>query len=114
MIGFIKDVFGTLVVIVTLIYLALQVRQVNKQSELETLRHTLDDFNQYCDLVVQSKQTANMMIRGRLHLDELDDDKLLQFEHIHIRFLNTIEGWSHSVQETSRERQYPYGSRAKY
>ncbi len=74
----------------------------------------MDDFNQYCDLVVQSKQTANIMNRGCLNLDELDDDELLQFEHIHIRFLHAIEGWNHSVQETSRQQQYPYGSRAKY
>ena len=105
-IGVVTEIIGTLVVIITLIYLAVQVKQGNKQSELESLRHTLDGFNQYCDLIVSSKQTANLLNRGRLNIDNLDEDELMQFEHLHIRFLNTLEGWYRSVQETSRDKQY--------
>jgi uncharacterized membrane protein len=47
-----------------------------------------------------------MMNRGRLNLEGLDDDELLQFEHVYIIFLNTVEGWNRSVQETTREKQY--------
>ena len=39
-------------------------------------------------------------------MDELDEDELLQFEHSHIRSLNTLEGWNRSVQETSRDKAY--------
>lgn len=46
------------------------------------------------------------MNRGRLNLEGLDDDELLQFEHVYIIFLNTVEGWNRSVQETTREKQY--------
>ena len=105
-IGVITEILGTLVVIVTLIYLALQIKQVNRQAELETMRHTLDGFNQYCDLIVQSKQTANILNRGRINLDTLDADEKMQFEHLIIRFLNTLEGWYRSVQETARDKRY--------
>lgn len=105
-VGVIADVVATVAVFVTLVYLSIQVRTGNKQAELEGLRHTLDGFNQWCDLIVGSKLTAAFLNRGRENLGSLDREERTQFEHLHIRFLNTLEGWYRQVDQTSRDQDY--------
>jgi hypothetical protein len=105
-IGVVVEIVGTIAVILTLVYLSKQIQGGNKQAELEGLRHTIDGFNQYCDLIVSSIETANLMNRGRRGLAELNEDELLQFEHIHYRFLNTMESWARSIQLTARDKDY--------
>jgi hypothetical protein len=102
----VADLAATIAVFVTLIYLAIQVRAGNRQAEIEALRHTLDGFNQWCDLIVGSTQTASMLNRGRDDLSALSRDERLQFDHLHIRFLNTVEGWYRQVDQTSRDADY--------
>lgn len=104
--GAIGEIAGAIAVFATLLYLSLQVRESNKQAELEALRHTLDGYNQWCDRVVESKQTASVLNRGRENVNSLDSDERLQFEHLHVRFLNTLEGWYRQVDQTSRDATY--------
>ena len=105
-VGAIGEIAGAIAVFATLLYLSVQVREGNKQAELEALRHTIDGFNQWCDQIVASKQTASILNRGREDLASLDRDERIQFEHLHIRFLNTLEGWFRQVDQTSREGEY--------
>ncbi len=104
--GAIAELAGAIAVFATLLYLSVQVRESNKNAELEALRHTLDGFNQWCDLVVSSKQTASILMRGREDLGSLDRDERIQFDHLHVRFLNTVEGWFRQVDQTSRDSEY--------
>ena len=105
-VGAVGEVVGAVAVVATLLYLSLQVREGNKQAELEGLRHTLDGFNEWMDQVVRSKQTASILRRGREGASNLDADEWLQFEYLHIRFLNTLEGWYRSIDQTSRDPEY--------
>lgn len=105
-VGAFSELAATIAVFITLVYLSIQVRVGNKQAELEALRHTLDGFNQWCDLIVGSKQVASLLNRGRENLDALDLDERTQFEHLQIRFLNTLEGWYRQVEQTSRDHDY--------
>jgi hypothetical protein len=102
----ITEVVGTLAILITLIYLSRQVRDGNRQAELEGMRYTLNGFNDYMNLVVQSKETANLLRRGRDNVDSLDEDEYIQFECLHLHLLNTMEGWCRSVEETARDETY--------
>jgi hypothetical protein len=102
----VTEVVGTLAILITLIYLSRQVRDGNRQAELEGMRHTLNGFNDYMNLVVQSKETANLLRRGRDNVDSLDEDEYIQFECLHLHLLNTMEGWCRSVEETARDETY--------
>ena len=41
----VAEMVGTIVVLITLLYLSVQVRIANKQREMESLRHTYDGLN---------------------------------------------------------------------
>lgn len=100
--GAIGEIVGAGAVVVTLVYLSVQIRYANKQAELETLRHTYDSLNQFCDLLSRSADTASIVNRGRESLSSLNADELLMFEHIHIRLLNNLESWHLQIVRTSR------------
>ena len=98
----IGEVVGSIAVVISLVYVALQIRHANKQSEVDSLRHTWDGLNQICDRMSESKETASIINRGRVSFKSLDDDERLIFEHIHLRLLNTLESWYLQVMKTSK------------
>ena len=100
-IGAIGEILGAGAVVLSLLYLAVQIRHTRKQSELESLRDTWAKLNQLHDKLSESKEIASIVNRGRQSLDSLDGDEYLMFEHIHLRLLNTLESWYMQVTETS-------------
>ncbi len=105
-IGAVAETIGTIAVLVTLLYLSMQMRIANKQREIESLRHNWDGLNQLCDLLGESTEKASIVKRGRESLESLTDEERLVFEFMHIRIINTIELWYMSLMETSPPGEY--------
>lgn len=104
--GAIAEMVGAAAVVATLLYLSVQLRAANRQSELESFRHTWDGLNEFCDLLGTSKETASVVNRGRKSLEQLDADEMLMFEHVHLRLLNTLESWHLQILRTSAPGEY--------
>ena len=102
----IAETVGTIAVLVTLVYLSLQIRIANKQREIESLRHNWDGLNSMCELLSESTEKASIVLQGRESLENLSDEERLIFEFMHVRFLNTIELWYMQLMETSQPGKY--------
>jgi hypothetical protein len=102
----VAETVATIAVLVTLLYLALQMRIANKQREIESLRHNWDGLNRMCELLGESTEKASIVKRGRESLENLTDEERLVFEFMHIRVLNTIEVWYMQLMETSPPGEY--------
>jgi len=100
-IGAIAEAVGSIAVIVTLAYVAVQLRMANKQRELESHRHILGRFDHVCETFFHSTERASIINRGRKSLSNLNDDERLIFEHIYFQLLNAIESWHMQLMETS-------------
>ena len=100
------ETVGTILVLITLIYLAVQMRIANKQREIESLRHTYDGINRVCELLSETTEKASIVLRGRESLENLTDDEQFVFEFMHIRILNTVESWYMQLMETSSPGEY--------
>jgi hypothetical protein len=100
-IGALAEAVGTVAVLITLVYLAIQLKIANKQREIESLRHNWDGLNQICGLLSESPEKASIILRGRNALRDLTDEERLIFQGIHIHMLNTIEAWYLQLMETS-------------
>ncbi|MFG0253401.1 MAG: hypothetical protein ACF8NJ_11075 [Phycisphaerales bacterium JB038] len=107
--GAIGEIVGAVAVVVTLLYLSRQIRQANRQGEIEAFRHTWDNLNQFCDILGESTERAELVLRGREDLGSLGAEEALVFEHIHLRLLNTLESWHLQIQRTSRPGEYRDG-----
>ena len=104
--GTIGEIIGSIAVVVSLIYVSLQIKHANRQSEIDALRHTWDNLNTFCDRLSESVETASVVTRGRASLKSLDENETLIFEHIHLRLLNTLESWYLQVTQTSKPGPY--------
>jgi hypothetical protein len=102
----VAETVGTIVVLITLIYLSVQIRIGNKQRELESLRHNYDGMNRMCELLCESTEKASIVKRGRESLENLTDEERMVFEFMHIRILNTVESWYMQLMETSPPGEY--------
>jgi hypothetical protein len=102
----VAETVGTIVVLITLIYLTVQIRIANKQRELESLRHTYDGINRMCELLCESTEKASIVQRGRESLNNLSDEERMVFEFLHIRILNSMESWYMQLMETSPPGEY--------
>ncbi len=100
-IGAIAEVVGTIAILITLVYLAVQIRLANTQREVESFRHNWDGLNQCCEMLIQSPERVSIVNRGRESISSLNDDERMVFEYIHIRMLNTIECWYLTLMKTS-------------
>ena len=58
-IGAIAETVGTLAVLVTLVYLAIQLRVSNKQREIESYRHNLEGLNTICGILSESTEKTS-------------------------------------------------------
>ena len=81
-------------------------RIANKQREIEALRYNWDGLNRMCEILGESTEKASIVMRGRDSLENLTDEERLVFEFMHIRILNTIEGWYMQLVETSPPGEY--------
>ena len=102
----VAETVGTIAVLITLMYLAVQLKIGNKQREIEALRHNWDGLNRMCELFGESTEKASIVNRGRESIETLSSEERLVFEFLHIRALNTIEGWYMQLMDTSPPGEY--------
>ena len=77
--GNIGEFLGSVLVFVTLIYLAIQTRNINKQSQAEARYAFVDAMAEINVGIGQSKQTASVWRRGLESVESLDEDERMQF-----------------------------------
>jgi hypothetical protein len=77
--GNIGEFLGSILVFVTLVYLAIQTRNINKQSQAEARYAFVESMADINVGIAQSKQTASVWRRGLDSIENLDDDERMQF-----------------------------------
>jgi hypothetical protein len=89
-VGAISEFVGAIVVVVTLIYVARQIHQVNAQSQASARYSFIEAYGQMNTSISSDKEVASLFRRGFKGL-ELDEDEHYQFFALVGQFLNT---WS--------------------
>ncbi len=95
------EILGALAVFITLLYLARQVRQSNRQNLLSSFQHTYDSINQFLESTLMSEQVADVVVRGRESYEALPEADRLQFDHFHLVILNIVESHLFQVERTA-------------
>jgi hypothetical protein len=95
-VGAIAEIIGAVAVVATLLYLAVQIKQANRQDLLGSFQHMHDTVNSFCRMISESEHLAGIVSRGRESYDDLSDEDRMRFDHVHFHLLNIIE--SHLFQ----------------
>jgi hypothetical protein len=77
--GNLGDFLAAIATIITLIYLALQIRQNTSLLKLSELRGIQDDADRWRSLLIENKDVASVYRRGLLDPESLDADDRLRF-----------------------------------
>jgi hypothetical protein len=107
--GALAEIVVAAAVVITLLYLAIQVRHSNRQTEIDSLRHTCDSSNELISTFSSSVATASILNRGRESFESLNPDEKLIFELLHVRVLNLIRSWHHQATQKSMGSEFKYG-----
>jgi hypothetical protein len=85
------EILGAVGVIVSLLYLAAQIRQnthqldeVGRSQRLESLNEVANRFTHWRELVTVNGEVASIWRRGQASLKNLNEDELVQFENLAI------------------------------
>jgi hypothetical protein len=95
------EIVGAFAVLLTLAYLARQVRQANRQNLLSSFQHTYDSMNQFLGSTLAADDVAQLVIRGRESYEGLSAADRLRFDHFHFMILNIVESHLFQVQRTA-------------
>jgi len=77
--GNLGDFLAAIATIITLIYLALQIRQNTSLLKLSEVRGIQDDADRWRSLLIENKDVASVYRRGLLDPESLDPDDKLRF-----------------------------------
>ncbi len=100
--GALGEFLGSVAVLATLVYLSVQIRHANTQSQAAARYSFIDAYGQLNLTIVQDKGAASAWRRG-LEAEELDDDDKMRFFTLLGQFLNT---WS-VLYDLYQEQQLP-------
>lgn len=86
--GAIGELLGSLVVLVTLGYLAIQTRSINKQSQAEARYAFVEAMAQMNMAIAKDTRVASIWRRGLASVEELTEDERMQFFMLVGQFAN--------------------------
>lgn len=90
-VGAVGEVAAAITVLITLIYLSLQVRSVKEQTASAAHQYEFNGLNQFAITVAESESLCQVMVKGRNSYASLSETERLRFDHIHSYFFNLVE-----------------------
>lgn len=101
--GSIAELAGASAVVLTLLYLAKQVKVSNRHDRLTAYQHSIECLNSWCVSAYGSPEIASLIIRGRHSYHDLNEVERFRFEHVHIHLINIIESHLYQANQTSMD-----------
>jgi hypothetical protein len=85
------NIIGTLAVVLTVVYLAVQVRASTKATYSQTYQTAVAALGDMAAIVGESKEKSRMYADGMADPDKLDPDEYLQFAYLGISLFRKYE-----------------------
>ena len=97
--GAIGEFIGSGLILVTLVYLAIQTRQSKETAELETARMVVADFNDLWTRLADNRQLATMIRVGINDWERLDN---IEKSQVHAFFIAMTLHWVSARRQSSK------------
>ena len=104
--GNLGDFLAAIATIITLIYLALQIRQNTSLLKLSKTRGTQEDADRWRTILIENKDVASIYRRGLADPDSLDADDRLRFRMLHDQL---FFGWQAIFSQDPHNPKVPVG-----
>ena len=98
---YIAELAAAVALIISLIYVGIQVKQSTKATQAATVQSYVDTMNGYVGLINSSRSLAKVLHGGANGLDNLQDEEVIQFCAFHDQCFITFEAfyfeWKHGL-----------------
>ncbi len=98
--GAIAELIAAVAVVVTLVFLAIQIRTNNELARTANRDKTVDQFNEWRHLLGSNKAVADLWMRGCRGDDDLDEIEQFQFAEMARAFFLMYTGWERRARES--------------
>ena len=98
-IGAISEILAAIAVVVTLIYLAKQIRQNSQAVEISALRDTTEQWHQWSEVLATSSDLADIVVRGNRSYKALPDVEAMRYGAYVQMFFDCAESYRSLVIE---------------
>ena len=105
-IGAIGEMTGALAVVVSVIYLSLQIRDHTRASMVTVVQDAIDGFSELDHLVASTPDLAHIILRGRASIANLSPEEFVRFDSYYSITFQILEGWytgSDRMRKISKE-----------
>ena len=89
----IGEIVGALAVVISVIYLALQVRENTRISTQNMVQEAIKDFARVDQLVATTPDLASIVVKGNEGIENLAPDQKLRFDGYYSSFFSVLEVW---------------------
>jgi hypothetical protein len=89
--GAVGEIVGAIAVVISLLYLATQIRTQNRETRLSTINSSLSEWNSLLSLVADNAQLAEIWSRG-LRNERLSEGEEVQFRAFSNSYFRVLEG----------------------
>ena len=89
----IGEAVGAFAVVISVVYLALQVRKNTRESIVNMVQDTIKEFSKVAKAVATTPDLASIIVRGNKGLENLSPDEQLRFDGYNSMFFAVMEAW---------------------
>ncbi len=87
--SFIAEIAGVLAIVISLVYLALQVGQNTRTTRLESVHAISTEFNNFYDMLASSRELSDIWYRGMFDFHSLDTTEQVRYTLVVTRAMRT-------------------------
>ena len=99
------EIVGAIGVIVSLIYLAVQIRENTRSSMLTALNETIGEFSDQARLIAGTPDLAAIVLHGHESLENLTPEERLRFDGVMEMHFNLLERWLTSCRRAGMDQE---------
>ena len=103
-IGAIGEVVGAAAVVVTLLFVARDIRQNSRSLAIAALRDTTAQWNQWSDMIASSSDLADIVAKGNKSYASLTDSEKLRYGAYVQSFFDNVESYRSLVIDHKTDR----------
>ena len=103
----IAQILGTVAIVITLIYLAVQIRQANRATLIAGYYQITEQWHRWSELVVTTPDLPAVILRGNTSLRDLTAEEALQYGSYTQMFFDIVENYLRLIRQlglTSEEK----------
>lgn len=98
-IGAVGEILAAIAVIVTLIYLAKQIRQNSQAVQVSALRDTTEQWHRWSEVLAASPELADIVAKGNKSYDQLPENEAMRYGAYVQMFFDSTESYRSLVLE---------------